>query len=147
MKLNLHTDYALRTLIYLTVHRPKPATIQEMADAYGVSSHHLAKVVQALVRHGYVESLRGRGGGLRLAREPQDIRLGTVLREMEKSLALVECLGDDPQCPIDGVCGLKHVLAKARHAFLDVIDQYSVQDLVQRPSAYIPLLAHGKSIP
>jgi len=144
MKLNHYTDYALRLLIYLAVHPDRSPSIQEVADAYGVSAHHLAKIVQALGRAGWVQSIRGRGGGLRLKTEPENIGVGDVVREMETSLELVECFGDHSQCPIEPVCGLREVLTEAQDSFFDALDQYTLADLVPEPQAYVPLLVQGR---
>ena len=143
MKLSHHTDYALRLLIYLAVHTDRPATIQEVAEAYDVSAHHLAKVAQEMVHSNWVESSRGRGGGLRLAQKPAAISLGAVIRRTETSFALVECLGGESTCPIESACRLKGVLAEARDAFLAVIDRYTLADLVRQRRTLVPLLLHG----
>jgi len=143
MKLSHHTDYALRLLIYLAAHHDRFATIHQVAGAYGISSHHLAKIVQELSHHGWVRSTRGRGGGLRLACKAADVPLGAVVRAMESSLALVECMGEASTCPIEPACGLKHVLIEARDAFLGVLDRYTLQDLVSDPQRLVPLLVQG----
>lgn len=140
MKLSDHTDFGLRLLIYLTVHTDRPSTIRQVADAYGISAHHLAKIAQELTRHGWVQSIRGRGGGLRLACDATAIPVGEVVRKMENSLALVECMGDESRCPIEPVCGLKPVLSEARNAFLHVLDRYTLKDVVGHPQPFVPLL-------
>jgi Rrf2 family nitric oxide-sensitive transcriptional repressor len=140
MKLSQHTDYALRLLIHLAVHGDRAATVSEVAGAYGISSHHMAKVAQTLVQGTWVVSARGRGGGLRLARKPAEICVGDVVRHTEASLAIVECFGSEPGCPIEPACKLKHVLSEACDAFLAVLDQHTLADLVRNRRALVPLL-------
>src|SRR5436190_17904584 len=105
MQLTRYTDYSLRVLIYLAVHQEELATIEEIANAYGISRAHLMKIVHQLGLAGYLETTRGRGGGLRLARPPEKIRIGAVVRSTEESMSLVECF--DPRtshCRIEPVC-------------------------------------------
>lgn len=131
MQLTSHTDYALRLLIYLAVHKGgSPATVQDAATRYGISANHLAKIAQRLVQLGYINSHRGRGGGLELACEENSIKLGDVVRQTE-NLVIVECFGDNSSCPIEPACGLKYVLGKAQNAFLKVLDNYTLADLVK----------------
>lgn len=138
MRITLHSDYSLRVLIFLATRRAELATIPQIAAAYGISRTHLTKVVQELGRLGYVDTLRGRNGGLALARPPEDIRIGEVLRNTEESLSLVECFAapvEGQGCRIDGACRLKGVLAEALDAFLAVLDRYTLADLVQGRAA------------
>jgi Rrf2 family transcriptional regulator, nitric oxide-sensitive transcriptional repressor len=133
VQLTLYSDYSLRVLIYLAVAPERIATIEEIARSYDISKAHLTKVAHQLGRRGYVETLRGRGGGLRLARPPQEIGVGQVVRAMEENLALVECF--DParsRCAIQTACGLRPVLDEALGAFLAVLDRYTLADLVAR---------------
>ena len=133
MQLTLYSDYSLRVLIYLAVAPERIATIEEVARSYDISKAHLTKVVHQLGRRGYVETLRGRRGGIRLARPPQEIGVGQVVRAMEENLALVECF--DPahsRCAIQTACGLRPVLDEALAAFLAVLDRYTLADLVAR---------------
>lgn len=141
MQLTSHTDYSLRLLIYLAVFpssSEKP-TVQNAARRYGISAHHLAKVAQTLVQLGYIQSLRGRGGGLKLAMPASAIRLGDVVRQTE-NLQLLECFGLNSQCPIEPACNLKQVLMKAQLAFLDVLDNYSLADLTSNRGPLLTLL-------
>jgi Rrf2 family transcriptional regulator, nitric oxide-sensitive transcriptional repressor len=136
MRLTVYTDYALRVLMYLAVHpEPKP-TIGEIASRYGVSRNHLMKVVYELGVAGYIETVRGKNGGLRLARRAQDIGLGELIRETEPDMALAPCF--DPvnsPCAITPACRLRGALHQARAAFLEVLDGYSLADLVgNRPA-------------
>ena len=133
MRLTVYTDYSLRMLMYLAVTDDGLATIAEVADAYGISKAHLTKVAHQLGLAGYVETVRGKGGGLRLARPAAGIGLGDVVRRTEPDMALVPCF--EPvhgSCPIVPACGLRGALYKARQAFLAVLDRYSLADLVQR---------------
>ncbi|MAK23343.1 MAG: Rrf2 family transcriptional regulator [Alcanivorax sp.] len=130
MQLTTHTDYSLRLLIYLGLSRDKaPATVQEIALSYGISANHIAKVAQTLTRLGYVKSLRGRGGGLVLAGDPERISVGEVVRQTE-NLKLLECFGENSSCPIDPACTLKKVLGRAQEAFLQVLDGYTLAELI-----------------
>jgi len=131
MQLTSHTDYALRLLIYLAVHGGNgQATVQDAATRYGISANHLAKVAQRLVQLGYISGHRGRGGGLKLACAESDIRIGDVVRQTE-NLELVECFRANSACPIEPACGLKSILNRAQQAFLEVLDGYTLEDLVR----------------
>ena len=134
MRLTVHSDYSLRVLIFLAAKNEGIATIPEIADAYGISRGHLMKVVHALARLGYVETLRGRNGGLSLGKPKESIRIGDVVRETEESLAIVECFAGAEAgegCKIAGTCRLKGVLAEALNAFFAVLDRYTLADLVE----------------
>lgn len=140
MQLTAHTDYALRLLIYLAIHgTDTPATVQDAAERYGISSNHIAKIAQRLVQLGYIMSYRGRGGGLELATAPENINIGDIVRETE-AFSLVECFGPDSTCPIEPSCALKHALAEAKDAFLEVLDQYTLADLARPRNRLIKLL-------
>jgi Rrf2 family nitric oxide-sensitive transcriptional repressor len=119
--------------MYLAARPGRPSSTQEMADAYGISKHHLVRVVQTLAQQGDVEVRPGRAGGVLLARAPGDIRLGRVVRAAEPDFHLVECFDRDKNtCPIAPACGLKGVLYEAREAFLAVLDKYTLADLTKR---------------
>ena len=129
MRLTLHTDYALRSLIYLANAGEQGATAGAIADAYGISKNHLVKVLQRLRALGYLDTVRGRGGGVRLIRDPGSIGLGEVIRRTE-DLDLVECF--DPAtntCPLIKACGLKGTLGEALAAYLAVLDRYTIADI------------------
>ncbi len=133
MQLTRYSDYSVRVLIYLALDPERLVTIEEIAQRYDISKAHLMKVVHQLGLRGYVETLRGRGGGLRLARRPDEIRLGDVLRATEENLDLVECFdAARSRCAIEGACGLRSVLHEALAAFLAVLDDYTIADLVAR---------------
>lgn len=130
MYITQHTDYALRALIYLGTNADRLVTIQEISERFAVSRNHLMKVVNALIRAGFVEGVRGKGGGLRLARVPREIVVGAVVREMEPGMDLVECFGAGCQCILDPGCKLKVILSKALAAFLKVLDDMTLADLL-----------------
>ena len=136
MQLTRYSDYSLRVLIYLALAPERLVTIEDVARSYGISKAHLMKVVHRLALRGHVETLRGRKGGLRLARPPEQIRVGDVVRSTEENLTLVECFdAASSQCAIDGACGLRPVLSEALAAFLSVLDGYTLADLVARRRA------------
>jgi len=133
LHLTLHADYSLRVLLYLAARPDRLASTQELADAYGISKHHLVRVVQTLAGEGLVEVRAGRAGGVTLARPPGDILVGRVVRAAEPDFDLVECFDKARNtCPIAPACGLKGVLRDAREAFLAVLDRYTLADLVGR---------------
>lgn len=130
MKLTAFTDYSLRVLIYLAAEPSRRATIAEIAKAFEVSENHLTKVVLHLSRHGWIETVRGKGGGLMLAKKPQDICVGKVVRDTEGAAMPAECFDEDGgHCLISGCCRLKSVLAEAVHAFYSVLDRYTLADI------------------
>lgn len=144
MRLTVYTDFSLRVLMYVALHRDRRPTIAEIAASYGISRNHLMKVVYELGLAGYVETVRGKNGGLRLAREPEAIILGEVVRRTEPDMALVPCF--DPvngACVITPACKLRRALHEARAAFLEVLDGYSLADLVENQGALQALLARG----
>ena len=141
MRLTVYTDYSLRMLMYLAVNSEGLATIADVADAYGISKAHLTKVAHQLGLAGYVGTVRGKGGGLRLAQAPERIGLGDVVRRTEPDMALVPCFEPvQAPCSIVSACGLRGALHEARQAFLAVLDRYSLNDLVQRRAELASLL-------
>jgi Rrf2 family nitric oxide-sensitive transcriptional repressor len=131
MQLTLHADYALRVLLYLGSHPDRAVPTQEIGRAYGISKHHLVRVVQRLNEKGYVTVTPGRFGGAVLACEPQQINIGEVVRASETNLAIVECFDMKTNtCVIAPVCRLKGVLQEALGAFLSVLDGYTLADLL-----------------
>ncbi len=130
MRLTLWTDYALRTLIYVGTKGDDLSTIAEIAERFDVSKAHLMKVVTRLGQQGYIETVRGKGGGIRLGRPPGQIRIGAVVRETEEDLAVVGCLGEAGFCRIEGSCVLRHALDEATRAFLRTLDGYTLADLL-----------------
>lgn len=130
MKLTAYTDYTLRTLIALAIQAPRPTTIAEIARRYRISEAHLTKVVHQLGLAGDIETVRGKGGGVRLKRPASQINLGTIVRRTEPDLALVACFDDAAACAIGPACVLQTALHEALTAFLAVLDRYSLADLV-----------------
>ena len=142
MRLTVYTDYSLRVLMYLAIPRRRLATISEIAAGYNVSRNHLMKVVYELGVAGYIETIRGQNGGMRLARPPEGINLGEVVRRTEPDMALVPCF--DPVnavCVITPACKLRAALHRAREAFLAVLGEYTLADLADNPTALADLLA------
>jgi Rrf2 family nitric oxide-sensitive transcriptional repressor len=133
MQLTKFSDYALRVLMYAHAAGDRLVTIEEMASAYDVSRAHLMKVVNSLTRTGYLASVRGRGGGVKLARRAEDIRLGDVVRATEPDFMLVECYAADGRCVIGSCCRLPGVLDQALGAFLGVLDQHTLASVALRP--------------
>ena len=132
MRLTVYTDYSLRVLMYLALKDDGLATIEEIAKSYGISKNHLMKVVHQLGVAGYVETVRGRRGGLRLAKPAKAIGLGEVVRHTEPDMAIVMCFEPiNADCAILPYCVLRKALARARNAFVDVLDDYTLSDLVK----------------
>lgn len=142
MRLTKYSDGALRALIYLGLHaEAPPARITDIAHRMGISEDHLAKVIARLAQLGFVETLRGRDGGVRLARPASEIVVGEVVRATEDNLNLVECFdAETNRCPIAPACHLAGVLDEALGAFLAVLDRYTLADLVARPRTLTRLL-------
>ena len=144
MRLTTFTDYSLRVLIYLGTAPEGFATIDQIAGGYRISANHLMKVVHRLGQMGYVETVRGRGGGLRLARAPGSINVGEVVRRTEEGFAIVECFEDGGgDCAIAPSCGLSRALHEALDAFLGALDRYTLADLLKpkRPLAQMLRIA------
>ena len=130
MRITRYTDYSLRVLMYLALRDDELSTIQEISESYGISKNHLMKVVQALNNQGYLIASRGKNGGLRLNGDAADINIGTLVRDTEQDLALVECFSNKDNCAITPACHLKKVLAEALESFFEVLDQYTLEDLL-----------------
>jgi Rrf2 family nitric oxide-sensitive transcriptional repressor len=142
MKLTKYTDYALRVLIYLALSNGRQCSIAEIAQSYGVSENHLMKVVQQLAREGLVDSMRGRGGGLRLRKNAEDIRIGAVVRLTEPDMDLAECAS----CIITGLCGLTPVFGRATQAFLQVLDEVTLADVIRSGDGLRAMLRLGLAV-
>ena len=132
MRLTLQTDFALRTLMFLATVRRR-ATAADVAGLFGISVHHVAKVVNQLARLGYVRSIRGVGGGIELARTPASIRLGEVIEAFEGNMHLLECVGTDNVCVIERFCKLKRVLAEAEETQRRYLNTKTLQDVIPKP--------------
>lgn len=141
MRLTSFTDYSLRVLIYLGLRRERLATIAEIAAAYGISKNHLMKVVHHLGQQGYIDTLRGKSGGIRLARPPAEINLGELIRATEASTVLVECFAPDAsECRIEPVCALRGILERSLKAFYAVLDDYTLADVLRNSDRLAALL-------
>jgi Rrf2 family nitric oxide-sensitive transcriptional repressor len=133
MQLTKFSDYALRVLMFAHAAGDRLVTIEEMAAAYRISRAHLMKVVNALTRAGFLTPVRGRSGGVRLAKPADEIVLGAVVRATEPDFALVECFATGNQCVITGYCRLPSVIDEALDAFLHVLDQHTLASIALRP--------------
>jgi Rrf2 family nitric oxide-sensitive transcriptional repressor len=137
MRLTTMTDYALRLLMYVAQQPDRLCTISEVAQVYDISEAHLMKVTHQLGLHGWIETVRGKGGGMRLALPPGDINLGEVMRSIEPDFALVECFATGSQCVLTGQCRLASVMDGALQSFMTHLDGYTLADLL--PGADRPL--------
>jgi Rrf2 family nitric oxide-sensitive transcriptional repressor len=141
MRLTTFTDYSLRVMIYLAAEPGRRATIAEIAQSYSISENHLVKVVHFLGQSGWLANVRGRGGGLALAKDPSDIRMGEVVRITEGSDHPAECFGENAgSCPIARICRLRGVLGEAVEAFYAVLDKYTLEDVVHNRQALARML-------
>ncbi len=132
MQLTLHTDYALRVLIYLTIQPEKIITIDEITDFYEISRNHLVKVVHNLSSKGFISTSRGKYGGMQLSRPPEEISIGDVVRQIEGNFDIVECFNpDSKKCRVVPICNLKSVLQQANEQFLSYLDQYTLEEAVK----------------
>ncbi len=142
MRLTLHTDFALRVLIHVGLNDDKLTTINDIAQTFDISKAHLMKVVNDLSQKGYLDTVRGRNGGIRLMREPRDIKIGQVVRDTE-NLDVIGCLHQRGYCPIQRVCVLRGVLSDATEAFLAVLDAHTLADLIKPQRVLSSLLLNG----
>lgn len=133
MYLTQHTDYGLRVLVYTAINDDTLVNIGTIAETYNISKSHLMKVVTSLVKGGFLVSVRGKGGGLRLADVPEKINIGAVVRHLEP-MQVVECMGDNNECLITPSCRLTSIITGAIKAFFNHLDQYSLQDLLDKPT-------------
>lgn len=135
MRLTLHTDYALRLLMLLALEPDESHTVESVSRRYDISRNHLNKVVQTLAQAGFIESQRGRGGGVRLAKPAEALNLGRIVRATEDNFHIVECFCRETNtCVVAPACGLRDPLDEALAAFLAVLDRYSLSDLINNPA-------------
>ena len=139
MNLTRYTDYSLRVLMYLTIHSDELSNISEIAKSFNISRNHLVKVVHHLAQLGYINTTRGRGGGIELAFSAKDISVGEVIRATEETEAIVDCW--EPTCPFLPACNLKFALNEATNAFLEVMDKYTIDDLVKNKKQLLKLIS------
>ena len=136
MKLNAFTDYSLRVLVYLATRPERRVTIAEISEAFGINANHLTKVVNHLGRNGWVETVRGKGGGIRLGRPPGEIVVGAVVRDAEGAAEPAECFATErSDCPIVACCHLKKALADAVKAFYAELDRHTLADITRNRTA------------
>ena len=151
LRLTLYTDYALRLLMYLALKPDRLATVKETSEAYGISRTHLMKVAPNLVRGGFVESVKGRGGGLRLKRRAREIRVGDVIRSTEEAFdgfRIVECFNPARNtCRITGSCRLRGVLREALEAYMMVLDRFTLADLAAPDASLMDILGISTMLP
>ncbi|MGF6771321.1 Rrf2 family nitric oxide-sensitive transcriptional repressor [Paraburkholderia sp. GAS199] len=151
MRLTDYTDYSLRVLLYLAVRGEGLSTIQDISDAYGISKNHLMKVVQQLGELGWVETVRGRNGGLRLAEQTSSLTVGQIVRATESDFALVACFpdqhGERRACVITPQCRLRNALEAARHAFLSELDRHTIGEMATPSGPLAALLGLSTIIP
>ncbi|MFS0577196.1 Rrf2 family transcriptional regulator [Sporosarcina sp. 179-K 3D1 HS] len=142
MRLTMYTDFSLRLLIYLGAKETgELSTVQEISDAYKISKNHLTKVAHELGKMGLIETVRGRGGGIRLKVEPEQINVGELVRKTEDDFHLVECfVKGSTKCAIAPACRLKGALAQAMNAFLAVLDNYTIADFLVNKDELAALL-------
>ncbi len=143
MRLTKYTDYAMRLMIYLGSQPTGLSSIREISDTFSVSQNHMMKVVQDLANAGFLEAVRGRNGGIRLARAANEINLGALLRHTEELSGLIDCRG----CRIAPACSLPSVLSEATAAFAAVFDKYTLADLVEKRSTLGVLLGFRAALP
>lgn len=133
MHITRYTDYSLRVLIYLAINNKELATINDIAKSYDISKNHLMKIVQQLNQQGYILAIRGKNGGLKLNKTPDEINIGELVRNLEDETKLVECFGESNQCVITPSCQLKTIFAKALESFYQTLDCYTLNDLTGVP--------------
>jgi len=136
MRLTTFSDYSIRVLLYAATAGERLITVEETANVYGISRAHLMKVANMLTRAGYLKALRGRFGGLSLAKRPEDIRLGEVIRLAEPDFALVECFSRDNRCVITARCRLPGILNEALNAFITTFDRYTLADIALKENDF-----------
>lgn len=146
MKLTNYTDYSLRVLIFLAAKRKEElSTIKEIAETYNISKNHLMKIIHHLGQLGYIETIRGRNGGLRLGMDPKDINIGEVVSKTEEDFYIVECFKEGASyCSISPVCKLKHALFEALQAFIKVLEGYTLEDLLLNENEREALIGNFK---
>lgn len=140
MQLTLFTDYSLRTLMYLSQNKESLSTVKEVAEYYNISRHHLVKIVHNLSHLGYIESVKGKNGGIKLTKEPGKINLRDLIYKLEPNLTLVECFNKGTNtCCVVKACGLKNILNQALMAFMDVLSKHTLADAVNKPELFASL--------
>lgn len=144
MQLTIFTDYGLRTLIYVAADPERRCSVREVAEHYGISRNHLVKVVHHLALRGYLDSSKGKGGGIQLAKAPETLRIGDVVRDLEPNMQMAECFNRETNsCRISSNCQLKHYLMEATNAFIATLNRYTLADAVQDKSLFSALIVRS----
>ena len=147
MQLTYYTDYSLRVLMYLAVQGERMVNISEIAERYNISRNHLVKVVHNLARGGFIKSYRGKGGGIKLARDPEQVNVGEVVRYTEGPSKPVECFdAERNRCIITNACGLAELIEEACDSFFATLDRYTLADLLKRRARLSRILASPASL-
>ncbi len=146
MRLTTFSDYSMRVMMYLGLQHGQLATIAEIAQAYNISENHLTKVVHQLAQRGYVETVRGKGGGLRLARDPNTVNLGAMIRDSEGEPSLLPCVDSQSDCCIQPACKLMVILREAQTALFNVLDKYTLADLLSEQAPLARILFQTKPV-
>ncbi|GGK67280.1 RrF2 family transcriptional regulator [Amphritea balenae] len=139
MQISRFSDYTLRTLFYVATHSDQLSTLAEISNYYDISIEHLRKVVHALSKSGYLQTFRGKNGGIRLALPPEEINIGQLIQQSEGNSPLIDCTSQD--CRIRNVCSFQGILAEAQQAFISTLSKYSLADLLESPSLRSTLIA------
>ncbi len=140
MQLTIFTDYGLRSLMFLAAHTDRLCSVREIADHYGISYNHLVKVVHRLSQLGYVHSVKGKGGGIKLAGDAKTLSLGDLVKDLEPNMDIVECFNRDTNtCRVSGSCQLKHYLFDAKKAFIASLNCRTLADTVKNADLFKPL--------
>ncbi|MGB4813117.1 MAG: Rrf2 family transcriptional regulator [Methylophilaceae bacterium] len=146
MHLTTFSDYSMRVMMYLGLKQGQLATIAEIAQAYSISENHLTKVVHQLALRGYVETVRGKGGGLRLARDPKTVNLGAMIRDSEGEPSLLPCMDSKSDCCIQPACKLMGILREAQVALFNVLGKYTLADLLHQQEPLTRILFQSKPL-
>lgn len=144
MQLTTFSDYSMRVMMYLGLQHGRLATISEIAQAYAISENHLTKVVHNLALGGYVETVRGKGGGLKLVRDPNTVNVGEMIRALEGESGLLPCLNTEGECCIQITCKLMGILREAQSAMFTVLDKYTLADLLLEKAPLARILMHPR---
>jgi len=146
MHLTTFSDYTMRVMMYLGIQHGQLVKISDIAQAYKISENHLMKVVHHLAQRGYIETVRGKGGGLRLVLEPSAVNIGEMIRISEGDTPLLPCLGPNGTCSIQSSCKLMGILREAQVALYAVLDKYTLVDLLQQEESLSRILIHLKPL-
>lgn len=146
MQLSTFSDYSMRVMMFLGLQHGQLSTISDIAKAYAISENHLMKVVHHLAQHGYVETVRGKGGGLRLVRDPATVNVGELLRVSENNTGLLPCLNSGSDCCIQISCKLMGILSEAQTALFDVLNKYTLADLLKEEDSLSRILIYPKAV-